>query len=134
MFDEGGFARDISAAAGERFAEGAHPDVHAGTIEPKVFAYAFAGGAHDSEGMGLIDHQKRAVLVLDFDEAGQVGIIPVHAIDAFEDNEHSLELSALLREQRIELGPVVVGERHALRPRDGDALQDAVVNERVVQD
>ena len=57
--------------------------------------------------------------------------MPVHAIDAFEDNEHTLELSALLREQGIELGPVVVGERQALRPRGGNALHDAV-NEGVV--
>ena len=36
------------------------------------------------EGVGFIDHQESLVPVLDLDKAGQIGIVAIHAVDAFQ--------------------------------------------------
>lgn len=49
VFDQGAFSGNVAAAAGQRFAQRAHPDVHVAAIQAEVFADAQAGGAHHAQ-------------------------------------------------------------------------------------
>ena len=134
MFHQRGFAGDIAAAARQRLAEGAHPDVDVLAVQAKVFADAVAARAHDTKRMSFVDHQEGAMALLDFDEARQVGVVAVHAVDAFQHDQDAFELMALLLQDRVEGFPIGMGEGQAARAGQLDALQDAVVDQLVVQD
>ncbi len=99
-----------------------------------MFANAEAGRAHHAEGMRFVHHQECLVAALDVDEARQLGEIAVHAVNAFDDDQHALELAPLLGQHRIERGPVVVREGQTPRARELNALQRAVVDQLVVHD
>lgn len=133
VFDQRGFAGDVAAAAGQRLAQGTHPDVDVLAVDAEVFADAVAARAHDAQGVGFVDHEEGAVALLDLDEARQVGVVAVHAVDAFQHDEDAFELAALVVEDGVERFPVVVGEGQAARAGELDALQDAVVDQFVVQ-
>ncbi|MCY1521775.1 hypothetical protein D9M68_566020 [compost metagenome] len=113
MLDQGGFAGDVAAAARQRFAQGAHPDIDVLAVDAEMFADAVAAGAHDAQGMGFVDHQEGAMALLDFDEAGQVGVVPVHAVDAFQHDQDAFELAPLVLQDVVQRFPVVVGEGQA---------------------
>ncbi|MNT70782.1 hypothetical protein D3C72_2092020 [compost metagenome] len=78
-----------------------------------MFPNPVASRAHHTQRMGLVDHQEGAVPALHFDEAGQVGVIPVHAVDAFQHDQDTFELVALLIQDRVQRFPVVVREGQA---------------------
>lgn len=134
MLDQGTFAGDIAATGGQGLAQCAHPDVDIAAVQPEVFADAVAAFAHYPQGVGFVDHEEAAVAPLDLDEAGQVRVVAIHAVDAFQHDEHALELMALLIEQVVERAPVVVRERQPPGAGELYALQNAVVDQFVVQD
>ena len=134
VFDERGGTRDVAAAAGERLGERAHPQLDAGAIDVGVLADTASGTAHGSQRMGLVDEQHRAMLLLDFDKTREVGKVAVHAVDAFDRDQHAAEAVADAGEQRVERAPVVVREATARRAGEPSALQDRVVGEDVVDD
>src|SRR5262245_11019142 len=84
--------------------------------------------------MRFVNHEESAVAALDLDKTRQIGKIAVHAINALKHDQHALELAALLRQDGVERGPVVVRKGQALGARELDALQRAVVDQFVVQD
>ena len=85
--------------------------------------------------VGLVDHQERLVPLLDFDELRQIGEVAVHAVDAFDDDQHAAIFAARISvEQLVERLPIVVRERPAAGAGEDRALDDAVVRQRVVQD
>ena len=84
--------------------------------------------------VGLVDHQERLVPLLDLDELRQVGEVAVHAVDAFDDDQHAAILAADFGQQLVERLPVVVRERPAASAGEDRALNDAVVRQRVVSD
>ncbi|MNS19847.1 hypothetical protein D3C72_515730 [compost metagenome] len=98
-----------------------------------MFADAMAALAHHAQGMRLVHHQEHAVAMFDLDEAGQVGVVAVHAVDPFQHDQDALELAAVVREQGVQGVGVVMGKRQPARARKLDALQDAVVDQFVVQ-
>ncbi len=134
MFDQGALARDVAAAARQRFAERAHPDVHIAAAQAEVFLNAETSAAQDSERMGFVHHQKGAVTPLDLDEVRQIGNIAVHAVQPFDDDQYALVLQAALRQQLIERLPIVVGKRNAARARQLAAQERAVVDQRIMDD
>ncbi|MCY1439040.1 hypothetical protein D9M71_552590 [compost metagenome] len=97
-----------------------------------MFTNALAVGPHDPQRVGLVDHQKHLVLVLQLDKARQVRVVAVHAVDAFEHHQHPLEMLALIAQQTIEGFDVVVSEAQATRAGQLDALQHTVVDKFVV--
>ena len=52
---------------------------------------AAAARTENAERMGLVDHQPGAMAFLDVDELRQIGKIAVHAVMAFDDDQHALE-------------------------------------------
>ena len=99
-----------------------------------MLADAAAVRAHHADRMRLVDHQQGLVPLLDLDEPRQIGIVAVHAVDAFDRDQHAAIFAAQLREQLIERLPIVVRERPPPRAGQDAALDDAVVGQRVVQD
>ena len=98
-----------------------------------MFADAAAVRAQHADGMGFVDHQQGLVPLLDLDEPRQVGKVAVHAVDAFDGDQHAAVFAAELRQQLIERLPIVV--REGPPPGAGRSpLHDAVVGQRVVQD
>ncbi len=134
VLDELGGAGDVAAAAGERFGQRAHPDIDAGGSDCGVFAQAPPGPAQCSERMGLVDIEHRAMLFLDGDEMRQVGEVAIHAVDAFDRDQHAAMAVADSREEHVERAPVVVGESATGGPREPCALQYRIVGQYVVRD
>ena len=134
VLDELGGAGDVPAAAGKRLGERAHPDVDGGGGDAGVLADAAPGPPHRAERMGLVDIEQRVVLFLDVDEAREVGVVAVHAVDAFDRDQHAAVAVADAREEHVERAPVVVGETAAGRAGEPRALEDRVVRQDVVDD
>ena len=134
IFDELGGTRDVSAAARERFGKRAHPQFDAGAVDAGVFADAAAGSAHGSQRVRLVDEQHGPVFRLDVDEAREVGVVAVHAVDGFDGDEDAPEAVADARKERVERAPIVVGEPAAGRAGQSRALEDGIVGKDVVDD
>ena len=83
--------------------------------------------------MGLVDHQQRLVPLGQGDEAGQIAMVAIHAVDAFHHDQHAPVLAAHLPEQLLGRLEVVVGEGAAPGSGEHRALQEAVVGQCVVQ-
>ena len=99
-----------------------------------MLAEAAAGLAHRAERMGLVDVEHRVMLLLDVDEARQVGVVAVHAVDALDRDEHAAVAVADAREEHVERAPVVVGEPAAGGAGEPRALENRVVGQDVVDD
>jgi hypothetical protein len=69
--------------------------------------------AHDAERVGFVNHQEGSVLALELNEAGQLRIIAIHAVDPFQHDQHPLKVVALLAEDGVQCSPVIVRERQA---------------------
>src|SRR5215469_13177332 len=82
MLDQGALAGDIAATGGERLAESSHPDVDITALQPEVLLDTEAAAAHHAERVRLVHHEEGAMAALDVHEAGQVGKVAVHAVDA----------------------------------------------------
>ena len=87
--------------------------------------------------MCFVDHQENLVLVFDFDKAGEVRIIAIHAVNAFKHDQHALELVALLDgwEPKREIIHAVFPSRRGLLP-SVRALVDFLTEEyaRMIED
>ena len=68
------------------------------------------------------------------DEFRQIRVIAIHAVNAFDDHQHPLELATLLFQNGVQSCPVVVRKREPFCARQLDALQRAVVYQCVMQD
>ena len=134
VFHQRSFAGDVAAAGGQRLAQRAHPDIDGAAFEAEMFADAAAACAHDAERVRLVDHQESLVARFHLDEAGQVGEVAVHAVKAFDGDQHALVAAANLAQQLVQALPVVVRKGAPLRAGKLDALQDAVVDQCVVND
>src|SRR5260221_9300396 len=84
--------------------------------------------------MRLVDHEEGLVALLDVNQARQLGNVAVHAVQAFDDDQHALEQAADLTQDGIEGGGIVVRKGAARRTGELDAFQDAVMDETIVHD
>ena len=134
VLDQRVLARDVAPAARERLAERPHPDVHVRAVDSEVLAQSRPSAAEHPEGMGLVDHQEGLVPALDFNETRQIRAVPVHAVDALDDDQHPLVTGPLLAQDLIEGLPVVVRKGQPARPGEERALQHTVVDQGVVED
>ncbi len=82
----------------------------------------------------FIDHDEGLVLAGDFNEIGQRRHIPIHGIDAFDADEHFLELAARARQQLVEPFDVVMVEGLPHCARQKSALKHRVMNQTIMQD
>ena len=78
-------AADEGAVGAERLAQRAdhHVDL---ALEPELGDEAAAGGADHPGGVGLVDHDARAVPARELDDAGQRGEVAVHREDGVRDD------------------------------------------------
>ena len=103
-------------------------------MDAEVLADAAAVRAQHADRVGLVDVQERLVAFLDFDEPRQVGDVAVHAVHAFDRDQHAAIGRPQLGQQLVERLPIVVRKRPPAGAREDRALDDAVVRQRVVQD
>src|SRR6516164_2911392 len=82
----------------------------------------------------LVDHQEDFVALAQLDETRQVGEIPVHAVDTFEDHHHALVVAAMTLQQVVEHLPVIVPKGDSAGAGEQGAHLDAVVDQFVVED
>ena len=134
VFHQRGFAGDVAAAGGERLAEGSHPDVNFAAGKIKVLTNAHPGVSHHAEGVGLVNHEKSAVSILDLDKPRQVRIVAVHSVDALNHDQRAFELVPLAGEDGVECGPVVVRKRQTPCTRELNSLQGTVMDQLIVDD
>ncbi len=134
ILDDGLAAGDVAAATAERLAQRPHPQVDVVGVDVEVFADAAPVRAEHADGMGLVDHQEGLVLLLDLDELRQVRDVAVHAVDAFDGDQHAAVFAAQVGQQLVDRR----ANRYAGRPPPGAgenaALDDAVMRQGVVQD
>ena len=71
---------------------------------------------------------------LDVDEARQVGVVAIHAVDAFDRDEYAAVAVADACEERVERAPIVVGESAAGCAGEPRTLENRVVGQDVVDD
>ena len=83
--------------------------------------------------MGFIDHQEAAVFLLDPDEIGHGGDIAVHAVGAFNDNQHLLIIGALALQNGFQRSRITVGEGPGGCLTEPAALLYGVVRQGVIQ-
>ena len=62
-------AGDVAAAAGQRLRQRARPELDVAAVDAEVLADAAAAGAEHPDAVRLVDHQQRAVALLDLDDA-----------------------------------------------------------------
>src|SRR6516164_7285801 len=82
----------------------------------------------------LVDHQEDLVAFAQLDETRQVGEIPVHAVNAFEDHDDALVVAAMTLQQIVEHLPVIMPKGDASGAGEQGAHLNAVVDQLVVQD
>ncbi len=84
--------------------------------------------------MRLVDHQPRAMAPRDGDKGRQIGDVAIHAVMAFDDQERMPGAPARLAEQPVSGLVVEMGERRPARPGQRRPLDDAVVDQRIMND
>ena len=72
--------------------------------------------------------------LFDFDELGQVGNVAVHAVNAFDHQQHAAIFVAELAQKSIRHLPIVMRERPTPSARQNAPLQNTVVRQGVVED
>jgi hypothetical protein len=123
-----GGAGDEAAGRGDPLGEGAGEDIDPAGVDALGLAGAAAGLADGAEGMGLIDEEEGAVLLLELDDPGEAGLVAVHAEDAVHGDEDALDaLVAGLTEPALQVLQVVVPEGADLAAGHAAAVLDAAV-------
>ena len=77
-------AGQVAAAASQGLADGAHPDIALRGIDAEMLADSPARPPHHADRVRLVDIEHRLVTPFDIDESRQVGVVAVHAVDAFQ--------------------------------------------------
>ncbi len=73
-------------------------------------------------------------IVFDFNKAGQVRVVAVHAVNAFQHDQHPFEIVPLLNQNTIQGGKIVVREGQTPGTGKRYSLQDTVMDEFIVKD
>lgn len=85
--------------------------------------------------MGLVDIKEGVGPVpFDFGKPPDVGAVAVHAVDAFHHNQHAVMGRGLLSENLFEMVQVVVAEAGEGGFGEGDAVDNACVDQTVGHD
>jgi len=129
-----GIARDITTATDEAFRQGAEPEIDPGRIDILVFEEPLACLAENAEAMGIVDHQPAAMLLLEFDEAGEVRPVAIHREEPFGNDHGAAETATLGREERLERVEIVMREIAPRRARELGADHDAIMDQRIMDD
>jgi hypothetical protein len=82
--------------------------------------------------MSLVHHQPGMMALLDVDQARQVGIVPVHAIEAFDHDHHTLVLRADLGQEIVQVIEIIVLETQPRAACEFGTHDRAVVHDRVM--
>ncbi len=126
-------AGDEAADRGDGLGERAGPEVDLAGVDAEVLVGAAAGGAEDAGGVGLVDQQEGAELLLDGDQLGQAADVAVHGEDAVGDDEGAvggLSAAQLL----AQAFGVVVAEALDLHAGHAAGVEQAAVAEAVDDD
>ncbi|EDS16387.1 hypothetical protein BACSTE_00517 [Bacteroides stercoris ATCC 43183] len=124
-------AYDVSACGCCRLAERADKEVDVSGAAGLLGATESLPAAH-AESVGLVHvEQHIAVPAFQFCQGGQVGLVAVHAEDAFGDDDDLAKGGVVLFEQPFQLCQIVVAVADAFGGRQADAVNQAGMDELV---
>jgi len=132
VFDEGLVAGDEAAGAGEGLREAAADDVDL-VGEPEVVSGAAALAAEHAEAVGVVEHVEAGVLASDRQQAGQLGDVAFHRVDALDDH-HLRRGGGEAGGDGAEVVGVVVGKAFDGGGGETDAVPEAGVDVFVGED
>ena len=81
--------------------------------------------------MGLVDHDPCIEAVAQLQRPGQIGNVPVHAVEPLDHDQHAAEFRPSLDEQFFQRVHVVMGEGQRRRARQVRTGDDAVMRQLV---
>ena len=134
IIDQFASARDVAAATSQRLRKRSHPDVDLARINVEMLPKAVAALPQDTERVRFVDHQPSMMPLFDLDQAPQVRKVTVHAVEAFDHDQHALELAAHRGQQLVEVVEIVVREAAAHGARQHAAQYCTVVDDFVGND
>ncbi len=100
----------------------------------KMIMRAEPAWSDHTDRMRFIDHQHALVLLFRLNEFRQIGNITVHAVHAFDNDQHALMHMTIAFQQIIQGSPVIVGKRQSSRAGELAPGNDAVMNQTVMQE
>ena len=101
--------------------------------DPLLLGNAATARAVKTDRMDFIEIGDGAVLLRDVTDRGDRRHVAIHAVDAFERDDHGA-FRRDRRHQLVEVGGIVVPEDESLRPGTADTLDHRIVVERVGED
>ena len=134
VFDQGVFASDIASARAEGFAQCSHPYIDIVGVDTEMLGESSAAGAHRTDRVRFVDHQPALMFLANLHELGEIREVAVHAVDTFDDDQHTAVPLALFGEGCIEGFVIIVWERSASASGKNGSLDDAVVGQGIVKD
>ena len=103
-------------------------------IDAKPVGGAEAARPEHTQRMRLVDHQPGPMAARHSDKGRQIGDVAVHAVMPLDDEQRMPVARARLAKQPIGGFVVEMRKRHPPRPGKHRALNDAVVDQRIVHD
>ena len=123
-----------SATSSQRLRKRSHPDIHVARVRAGVLEQPVSLRAKHSETMRVVNHQPGIMPPFYLNKGRQVGNIAVHAVQAFNGDQHALELLPDRRQQRIQRHEIIVRKRTPLGTGQDRTGQDAVVGKALMDD
>ena len=132
--DKPAVAGNVSATRGKRLAKRTHQNVDLARVHPAVFGTPATMAAQHAEAMGIIDHQPRAIPLLDVHEAGQIGDVTFGRVQSLDDNQRVAILVPVSPQDPLAGFRIVMTKAVAFGSRKARADIGAVVDERIMDD
>ena len=140
QFDQRTRSSDVSATRAQRFAE--RPHLHFDLLaDPQFLCESAAMFSIKPRRMRLIDHQPRAVLILQLDHFSERRAIAVHGKNTLSNHQHSpltldlgpwtLDFGGSPFQNIFELSQIIVRKNAQFRAAQPRAIDDAGVNQLV---
>ena len=114
----------IPAGAGQALAEGADDKIRF-AYDAGLFHQAPAFLAQHSQGMGLVHQQHGSMGVFHLDEFADAGLVPQHAVDAFDDDQGVCRARSQAFQAFVQVVGVIVAETHDVGPAQAAPVVDA---------
>ena len=90
-------ASDETAGSPQRLAQGSHANLDP-PAQSQLRCEAPAFRPHHSGAVGLVEHEPSPVVILEFDQFGQRGRIPIHGKDALGDHQDTRPAGIIARQ------------------------------------
>ena len=125
---------NVAAAGHQALAERPHPNVDLLRLDTEPVCRAKAPRPQHAQRMRFVDHQPGAMAPRNADKGRQIRDIAIHAVMPLDNEERAPIARTRFAEQPIRGFVVEMWKWHATRPGEHRPLNNAVVDQRVVDD